>query len=79
MEVLHQAEQPGALVFARLLEALHHTDLLSRIADAVALHAIVGHLALLGCQPGGRQRSVRKQEEAKDGYKGCYCALTDAR
>ena len=76
VEVLHQAEQPCSLVLARLLETLHHADLLARIANAVALHTVVGHLALLWGQPRSGQGSVGKQEEAKEGNKSCYRALT---
>jgi hypothetical protein len=76
MEILHQAEQPCSLVLAGLPQTLHHADLLARIANAVALHAVVSHLALLGGQPRSCQGSVGKQEEPEDGYKRCYRALT---
>lgn len=76
MEVLHQAEQPCSLVLAGLPQTLHHANLLARIANAVALHTVVSHLALLWGQPRGSQGSVGKQAEAEDGYKCCYRALT---
>jgi hypothetical protein len=76
MEVLHQAEKPGALVLARLFEAFHHADLLPCIANAVALHAIMRQLALLRRQPRRRQRRVGEQEEAEDGHEGGHRAFT---
>lgn len=41
MEILHQAEQPGPLITARLSKSFHHADGLHRVTDAVPLDACV--------------------------------------
>jgi hypothetical protein len=76
MEVLHEAEQPCPRVSTSLSEAFHGAHWLARVTDTIALHTGMCELALLWCQPGGRERRIREEEKAKDGDESGDCALT---
>jgi hypothetical protein len=68
MEVLHQTEQPRPLITTRLPQSLHHTNWLHGVANAVALHPCVCHLAFMRLEPGCCQGCVGKHEKAPYGY-----------
>lgn len=70
MEVLHETEEPGALVHARLLETLPGRGLLERVRDLVLLHAVVCDVPLALVQPAGVKGVVGKEPEAQDGDEG---------
>lgn len=68
MKVLHEAEQPGSLVLARIFESFPGAGLrVVRLRHPVALHTGVGQLPLRGGQPVGGQRRVGEHPEAHDG------------
>lgn len=70
MEVLHENEEPGTLVAAGLLEALHGRGLAVIVRELVPLHAAMGNLSLALAEPAGRQRRVGKQPESEQGDHG---------
>ena len=78
VEVLHETEEPGPLVAARLLQAVHGRSLdIRRVRHSVPLYTRMCQLALAVFQPPRGEGRVRQKPEANEGDEARGGALDD--